>query len=168
MLRWLVIAVLLVLAVLAGVVVARGAVVALWPPAARLYALAGFAAEPPWTGLKIEKLAQGDRRREADLRGALKNTDPIAPSNKDPSAKPAPGASASSASAANAAMPEATRAAKRRERRSPENEPQVGVGRAVSAYVELRRFMGFAVHSQYQTLVAGRLPRVPAQSRVRY
>jgi carboxyl-terminal processing protease len=44
--------------------------------------------------LKIEKLAQGDRRREADLRGALKNTDPIAPSGKDPSAKPAPGASA--------------------------------------------------------------------------
>ena len=44
--------------------------------------------------LKIEKLAQGDRRREADLRGALKNTDPIAPSSKDPSTKPAPGASA--------------------------------------------------------------------------
>ena len=56
-LRWLVIAVLLALAVLAGVVVARGAVVALWPSAARLYASAGFAAEPPWTGLKIEKLA---------------------------------------------------------------------------------------------------------------
>ena len=56
-LRWLVVAVLLALAVLAGVVVARGAVVALWPPAARLYALAGFAAEPPWAGLKIEKLA---------------------------------------------------------------------------------------------------------------
>ncbi len=56
-LRWLLVAVLLALAVLAGVVVARGAVVALWPPAARLYALAGFAAEPPWTGLKIEKLA---------------------------------------------------------------------------------------------------------------
>jgi predicted Zn finger-like uncharacterized protein len=55
-LRWLVVAVLLVLAVLAGVVVARGAVVALWPPAARLYALAGFAAEAPWTGLKIDKL----------------------------------------------------------------------------------------------------------------
>jgi len=55
-LRWLVIAVLLALAVLAGVVVARGAVVALWPPAARLYALAGFSAEPPLTGLKIEKL----------------------------------------------------------------------------------------------------------------
>jgi predicted Zn finger-like uncharacterized protein len=56
-LRWLVVAVLLALAVLAGVVVARGTVVALWPPAARLYSLAGFAAEPPWTGLKIEKLA---------------------------------------------------------------------------------------------------------------
>jgi len=56
-LRWLVVAVLLALAVLAGVIVARGAVVALWPPAARLYALAGFAAEPPWAGLKIEKLA---------------------------------------------------------------------------------------------------------------
>ncbi len=56
-LRWLLIAVLLALAVVAGVVVARGAVVALWPPAARLYGLAGFAAEPPWAGLKIEKLA---------------------------------------------------------------------------------------------------------------
>jgi len=55
-LRWLIIAVLLAVAVLAGVVVARGAVVALWPPAARLYALAGFSAEPPLTGLKIEKL----------------------------------------------------------------------------------------------------------------
>ena len=29
--------------------------------------------------LKLAKLAQGDRRREADLRGALKNTDPVAP-----------------------------------------------------------------------------------------
>jgi predicted Zn finger-like uncharacterized protein len=56
-LRWLVVAILLALAVLAGVVVARSAVVALWPPAARLYALAGFPAEPPATGLKIEKLA---------------------------------------------------------------------------------------------------------------
>ncbi len=56
-LRWLVVAVLLALAALAGVMVARGAVVALWPPAARLYALAGFPAEPPRTGLKIENLA---------------------------------------------------------------------------------------------------------------
>jgi carboxyl-terminal processing protease len=34
--------------------------------------------------MKLEKLVQGDRRREADLRGALKNTDPIAPSSKPP------------------------------------------------------------------------------------
>jgi carboxyl-terminal processing protease len=34
--------------------------------------------------LKLEKLVQGDRRREVDLRGALKNTDPIAPSSKPP------------------------------------------------------------------------------------
>jgi hypothetical protein len=39
------------------VVVARGAIVALWPPVARFYALAGFPAEPPGSGLKIEKLA---------------------------------------------------------------------------------------------------------------
>jgi len=56
-LRWLLVAVLLALALVAGIVIARGAVVALWPPAARLYALAGFSAEPPGTGLKIEKLA---------------------------------------------------------------------------------------------------------------
>jgi carboxyl-terminal processing protease len=34
--------------------------------------------------VKLEKLAQGDRRREADLRGALKNTDPIAPGSSPP------------------------------------------------------------------------------------
>ena len=56
-LRWLGLGILLVLAILAGVVVARGAVVALWPAAARLYALVGVSAEPPGTGLKIEKLA---------------------------------------------------------------------------------------------------------------
>jgi carboxyl-terminal processing protease len=38
--------------------------------------------------LKLEKLARGDRRREADLRGALKNTDPIGP-DKPPSQVPA-------------------------------------------------------------------------------
>ena len=57
MLRWLLVAVLLALALVAGIVIARGAVVALWPPAARLYALAAFSSEPPGTGLKIEKLA---------------------------------------------------------------------------------------------------------------
>jgi carboxyl-terminal processing protease len=34
--------------------------------------------------VRLEKLAQGDRRREADLRGALKNTDPIAPGSSPP------------------------------------------------------------------------------------
>ncbi len=34
--------------------------------------------------VKLEKLAQGDRRREADLRGVLKNTDPIAPGSSPP------------------------------------------------------------------------------------
>jgi predicted Zn finger-like uncharacterized protein len=56
-LRWLVLAVLFALAILAGIVVARGAVVAIWPSAARLYALAGLPVEPPGIGLKIEKLA---------------------------------------------------------------------------------------------------------------
>lgn len=55
-LRWLVVAALLTLAVLAGIVVARGAVVALWPPAARLYSLVGLSPEPPGMGLKVEKL----------------------------------------------------------------------------------------------------------------
>jgi predicted Zn finger-like uncharacterized protein len=54
--RWLVLVVLFALAILAGIVVARGAVVAMWPPAARLYALAGLPVEPPGVGLKIEKL----------------------------------------------------------------------------------------------------------------
>jgi carboxyl-terminal processing protease len=34
--------------------------------------------------LKLEKLTQGDKRREADLPGALKNTDPIGASSKPP------------------------------------------------------------------------------------
>ena len=34
--------------------------------------------------LKLEKLAQGDRHHEVDLRGALKNTDPIAPGSGPP------------------------------------------------------------------------------------
>jgi carboxyl-terminal processing protease len=44
--------------------------------------------------LKLAKLAQGDRRREADLRGALKNTDPITPSDQHTPAKPKPGVTA--------------------------------------------------------------------------
>jgi carboxyl-terminal processing protease len=41
--------------------------------------------------VKLEKLVQGDGRREADLRGALKNTDPMAQSSK-PSATASPDA----------------------------------------------------------------------------
>jgi len=44
--------------------------------------------------LKLEQLVQGDRRREADLRGALKNTDPIASGSKPPVGS-SPGATAS-------------------------------------------------------------------------
>ena len=39
--------------------------------------------------LKLEKLGHGDRRREADLRGALKNTDPIGPGSEPPAQVPA-------------------------------------------------------------------------------
>jgi predicted Zn finger-like uncharacterized protein len=44
--RWLMLVVLFVLAILVGVVIARGAVVKIWPPAARLFALAGLPVEP--------------------------------------------------------------------------------------------------------------------------
>jgi carboxyl-terminal processing protease len=50
--------------------------------------------------LKLAKLPQGDRRREADLRGALKNTDPVAPGRKDPGIKVVPPPSALPASTA--------------------------------------------------------------------
>jgi carboxyl-terminal processing protease len=50
--------------------------------------------------VKLAKLPQGDRRREADLRGALKNTDSATPAGKDPATKTAPGASASRGSTA--------------------------------------------------------------------
>jgi len=49
-LRWLVLVVFFVLVILAGVVIARGAVVKMWPPAARLFALAGLPVEPPGLG----------------------------------------------------------------------------------------------------------------------
>ncbi len=47
--------------------------------------------------VKLAKLPQGERRREADLRGALKNTDPVRTTGKDSDAK-AVGASSTSAS----------------------------------------------------------------------
>lgn len=54
--RWLVLGVLFALAILAGVVVARGAVVAIWPPAGRLFTLAGLPVALPGAGLRIDKL----------------------------------------------------------------------------------------------------------------
>jgi carboxyl-terminal processing protease len=48
--------------------------------------------------LKLAKLPQGERRREADLRGALKNTDPGAAGTKDSGGKTVPRASAPAAS----------------------------------------------------------------------
>jgi carboxyl-terminal processing protease len=43
--------------------------------------------------VKLEKLVQGDRLREADLRGALKNTDQVAPDGK-PTTNSPPGTAA--------------------------------------------------------------------------
>jgi carboxyl-terminal processing protease len=50
----------------------------------------GKGLEPDLTAVpvKLEKLVQGDRPREADLRSALKNTDPTAPSSKPPASAP--------------------------------------------------------------------------------
>jgi hypothetical protein len=72
-LRWLVLVLLFVLAILAGVVVARGAVVALWPSAARLYALAGMPVEPPGAGLKIEKLTPARTSDGLVIEGEISN-----------------------------------------------------------------------------------------------
>jgi carboxyl-terminal processing protease len=43
--------------------------------------------------VKLAKLPQGERRREADLRGALKNTDPVSAGGKASSGKGAPATS---------------------------------------------------------------------------
>jgi len=67
-------AVLLILAIIAGVVIARGAVTALWPPASRLYALAGLSAEPPGAGLKIEKLVPSRTADGLVIEGDITNT----------------------------------------------------------------------------------------------
>lgn len=72
--RWLVLIVLFALAVVAGVIVARGAVVAIWPAAARVYALAGFPVEPPGAGLKVEKLAPSRTPDGLVIEGDIVNT----------------------------------------------------------------------------------------------
>jgi predicted Zn finger-like uncharacterized protein len=73
-LRWLLVALLLVLAIVAGIVVARGAVVAIWPPAGRLYALAGMPAEPLGAGLKIENLVPARTPDGLSIEGDVTNT----------------------------------------------------------------------------------------------
>jgi predicted Zn finger-like uncharacterized protein len=72
--RWLLVALLLVLAIVAGIVVARGAVVAIWPPAGRLYALAGMPAEPLGAGLKIENLVPARTPDGLSIEGDVTNT----------------------------------------------------------------------------------------------
>ena len=52
---WLALILLLAVAILAGIV-ARDEVVAMWPPAARLYAFAGIKTELPGAGLEIRKI----------------------------------------------------------------------------------------------------------------
>lgn len=73
-LRWLVLLALFALAIIAGIVAARSAVVAVWPPAARLYSLAGLAGEPLGAGLKIEKLAPSRTADGLIIEGDITNT----------------------------------------------------------------------------------------------
>jgi predicted Zn finger-like uncharacterized protein len=72
--RWLAVAMLFALAVLAGIVFARGAVVALWPPAGRLYVLVGLPVEPPGAKLKIEKLVLARTADALIIDGDIVNT----------------------------------------------------------------------------------------------
>jgi predicted Zn finger-like uncharacterized protein len=72
--RWLLLAVLLALAIVAGLMLARGAVVAIWPPAARLYALVGAQSEPLGAGLKIDKLTPTRTSDGLIIEGDITNT----------------------------------------------------------------------------------------------
>ena len=55
------------------------------------HAIQGKGIEPDLavSPLKLERLARGDTRHEADLKGALKNTDPVAPLGSGAAPKPA-------------------------------------------------------------------------------
>jgi carboxyl-terminal processing protease len=55
--------------------------------------------------VKLERIAQGFGRREADLRGALKNTDPVAPSSTPTPQAQSPGAPGPATPAPEAAAP---------------------------------------------------------------
>ena len=72
--RWLVLGVLFALAILAGVVVARGAVVPIWPPAGRLFTLAGLPVALSWSGLKIGKLMPTRSLDGVTIEGDITNT----------------------------------------------------------------------------------------------
>lgn len=72
--RWLLLALLLVLAILAGIMVARSSVVAVWPPAERLFALAGMPAEPLGAGLKIDNLVPARTPGGLLIEGDVTNT----------------------------------------------------------------------------------------------
>jgi predicted Zn finger-like uncharacterized protein len=72
--RWFLLAALIAVAIVVGIVIARSAVTAIWPPAARLYALAGLPVDLPVAKLKIEKLIP---RRTPDgliIDGDISNT----------------------------------------------------------------------------------------------
>jgi hypothetical protein len=68
-----VILVLLALAILAAII-ARKEVVAMWPPAARLYALAGLPAAPPGPGLELAKIAPTRTAEGLVIEGDITNT----------------------------------------------------------------------------------------------
>jgi carboxyl-terminal processing protease len=61
--------------------------------------------------LKLERLARGDTRHEADLKGALKNTDPVAPLGSGGTPKPAPDKSSSDKSSPAKATSDKTNSA---------------------------------------------------------
>ena len=63
-------------------------------PTGRQIQAKGLAPDLVVTPLKLERLAQRDKRREADLRGALKNTDPVAPSGRAPAPAQTPASAA--------------------------------------------------------------------------
>ena len=71
--RWLLLAALFV-AIVAGLMLARSAVVAIWPPAAQLYALVGAQGEPLGTGLKIDKLTPTRTSDGLIIEGDITNT----------------------------------------------------------------------------------------------
>jgi hypothetical protein len=70
---WVVLIVILVGLVL-GLVVARDSVVAMWPPAGRLYGFAGLQVEPPGFGLEISKITPTRTPNGLIIAGEVANT----------------------------------------------------------------------------------------------